>query len=172
MSYKFNKNNYDADRASKPKSSLPDAGSIVLVRLISESDAGFEWCGTKETKSKAGRAMLQVHCMVEKGYRGEGCWMLDYILLDNEYTDQRVGALLDATGHDMSKAQTFALDAKRLCGKHAYVRVKHEDYEGEPRARVAYWIVPSQYDNLGLANIHSDDSGPIEKPNSDEKLPF
>lgn len=180
MAYKFKGNKYDPERAVRSKSELPVAGSIVSVRIISKQDAGNkDGVGTAECVSARGNPMLVVHSVVEEGQQGDGCWLFDYIVLNNEYTDQRIGALLDATGHDMEK-DGHLVEAQQLVGKRGYVRVKHEPYKGEMRAKIAYWIVPSAYEVLGLAPLvqsktrpsKPEPEQPDESGGDNDPLPF
>ena len=146
MPFKFNSSKYDSS-ATKPKSSLPPAGSIQQVRVISRSEADQDWAGTVERQSSTGRPMLQIHVAVVGG-PSDDAWMLDYVILDNDWTEQRLGAVLDALGFDMS--QTYNLSAESLIGKTGFVRVKHETYKDKPTAKIAYWITRGQYAELGL----------------------
>lgn len=147
MPYKFSSTDYDPDKTVR--ASIPPVGSIVAVRIVGSDETEFDWAGTREKLSQAGNPILQVHAAVESGEPGEGCWLFDYIVLNSEYTGQRVGGLLDALGFDMS-AKGYVLDPRMLVGRRGYVKIKHETYKDEPRARIAYWVVPSQYDKHGL----------------------
>lgn len=147
MSFKFNGAKYDASAASKPKTSLPPAGSIQQVRVISRSQAGQDWAGTVERMSSTGRPMLQIHVAVVGG-PADDAWMLDYVILDNEWTPQRLGAILDALGFDTTASHNMT--AEMLVGRTGFVRVKHETYKDKPTAKVAYWITRGQYAELGL----------------------
>ena len=149
MAFKFKSKTYDPEKAAKGKSELPPAGGIVLVEVIGPQDGQEEWSGTRERQSKAGNPMLQIHVKVCDGQTGEGCWMFDYITYSNEYAEQRIGTLLDALGFDMS-VDGYNVQPSTLIGRKGYVRVKHEVYNNEPQARIAYWIVPGRYGDLGL----------------------
>lgn len=148
MSITYSASEYKPKGESKKKE-LPLSGGVVMVEVLSPADVDFDWAGTKETVSKrSGRKMLQVHLKVCPNQIGEGCWIIDYILLDSDFTASRIGQMLDALGFDVT--QNRKLNAKDLCGLRGYVRVKHEEYEGEPRARVAQWVSGSTRDRMRL----------------------
>jgi hypothetical protein len=150
MPYKFKRSDYDPKK--KAAADIPAAGSIVAVEVIGKKQVpDYDWAGTIEAESKRGRPMFRVHVAVCKGWEGEGCWMLYYILLDNEWVSQNMGSLLDGLGFDMSDGVSgYNVTPALITGKQGYVRVKHEDYNGEPRPRIAYWISPSRYEEFGL----------------------
>lgn len=178
MAFKFKTKNYDPEKAAKGSSELPDAGSIVLVEVVGEPD-GQEWAGTKERTSKSRNQMLQLHLVVCEGQTGEGCWMFDYLVYGNEYTEQRLGALFDALGFDMG-VEGYVVNPSSLIGRKGYVRVKHETFNDKVSAKPAYWIVPGQYDKLGLEAIVQGDHPRVdpvheagaEQGEGGEDLPF
>jgi hypothetical protein len=153
MPYKFKRSNYDPKK--KASSDIPAAGSIVAVQIVSKKEvADFDWAGTIETKSSKGRPMLRIHTKVCKGQDGEGCWIMEYIVLDNDYADQNIGSMLDALGFDMDGGVAgYNVTPSLIEHKRAYVRIKHEEYNGESRPRIAYWISPSRYVDLDLDPI-------------------
>lgn len=153
MPYKFNRKEYDPK--AKAKSDIPPVGAIVAVRVVGKKEVEeFDWAGTAEVTSSKGSPMLRVHVQVCKDYEGEGCWLLDYIILDNQWTGQNIGRLLDGLGFDLSDGVAgYNVTPELLVGKFGYVRIKHEEYKGEPRPRIAYWINPSRYADMDLPEL-------------------
>lgn len=139
---------------------MPEAGSIVAVQVVGPRPGkdGAEFGGTCERQSKSGNDMLQVHAIVEPNMVGASCWLFDYILLGTDYTEQKVGALLDALGFDLSVAG-YNVTPDTLIGRRGYVRIKHEEYNGETRAKIAYWISTVNFDKLGLEPLPQDEPG-------------
>jgi hypothetical protein len=168
---------YDAKerKESSGKSQIPLSGGVVMVEVLSPNDVEFDWAGTKITNSKkSNRKMLQVHTRVCKNQIGEGCWIIDYILLDSEYTSTRIGQMLDSLGFNADESRN--LNPHDLCGLRGYVRVKHEEYEGETRARVDRWIGSADQQRMKLAGTGGKRSGEgvqeAEEVEGQESVPF
>lgn len=178
MAYTFKASNYDRDAVARKSSSaeIPPAGSIVAVRIMADGETQYEWAGTKEKTSRSGRPMFQFHCVVDEGWEGERCWIIDYLLLDTDYTDARMGSMLEACGFDLD-VDGYNVTPEMFVNRRGYVRIKHEEYKGKTRAKISYWVSPSNYEKLGLEPLGAYEPAESEEiENNDEEgedgLPF
>ena len=107
------------------------------------------------------------------GYNSKLWFYLVLDPTDTKKTNQRIGAFFDSFGIvDANLANYRAWN-----GKVGAVRVKHEEYMGETKAKIAYCISRSKQDKLpeakftGMAQTASQAFSPVMDINPDE-LPF
>lgn len=113
------------------KQGLPAPGSIARVRIIPD--------GTEKSQSNAGNPMLIINAEIisekAKGYR-----MFDYIVDNADWTEKRLGKLLLSLGFDISN--DYDVTPSLIIGREGLVRIKHDSFDGETRAKIAYWLSP------------------------------
>ena len=126
----FNPKEYAESR----KASLPAAGSVVKVQIVKECG---DKLGTEIRESSTGHQMMVV-CAKILSPAGKGLHLFQYVVLDNEWTQKNIGRILTAVGIPVTKPVDFV--PKLIIGKVALVKVKHEVYEGEPQAKINYWL--------------------------------
>ena len=92
---------------------------------------------------------------------------------DTKKTNQRIGSFFDSFGITDVNLTNY----RAWTGKVGAVRVKHEDYRGEAKAKIAYCIARSKQDKLpeakfsGAAQTASQGFSPMMDINPDD-LPF
>ena len=154
--HQYDPGRYDPDAAGGIEP--PAAGSEVKCRILKE--------GTEYTESKSsGNPMLVVKMVVEEGQEGAGFHFWHYIVLNNEYVDQKIGALLDSCGLPTKTKQVIT--PMRLAGRICKVRVKHEEYKGESKAKIA-WLIPKKKQGF---KPEEGEAPPEEVPNTDQIQP-
>lgn len=152
-SWIFNPNDYEAkDFAPIPVGDHRVRISEVSERTFNSGNQGFE-------------------IVLEVAAHNSKLWY--YLVLDptdTKKTNQRIGTFFDSFGiTDVNLAHYRA-----WVGKVGAARVKHEDYNGSARAKVAYFIAREKQDKLpewqgsGSAASASSTFPPI----SDDDLPF
>jgi len=128
---KYDNKGYDPEQRQERK--LPPAGSEVWVQV---NPIGTQSYDTHDGRSSKGNEMIVLQCQVMADEPGAGTWMIDYIV-NNEYATQNIGRRFDAMGIPQQQCD---VDAAFFVGRIGKVKVKYEEYKGEPRARIAYWI--------------------------------
>ena len=153
MAYEYNPAGYDPDKAGA-EWELPTAGENRKVRILKD--------GTKDSKSKSsGNPQIELKMEVLENQQGAGCHLYQYIVMNNEWTDQNIGSLLASCG--MNPTQGMRISASTFIGKVATVRVKHDTYQGKTRAKVA-WFVRRE-------DAEADDQGGGGEPATQEQEP-
>ena len=93
-------------------------------------------CG--ERQSNSGNPMLEIKCVVEDGQKGAGAHLWHYIVLNNQYSISNIGAVLESCGE--LPEGTADLEPMDFIGLRGKVEVKHEEYQGQTKAKIAWWI--------------------------------
>ena len=100
---------------------------------------------------------------------GYAAKMWNYLVLDASdpaRTNQRIGEFFDCFGIT-SPAMG---NGKQWVGLVGAARIKHEDYKGEKRAKIAYWIARSRQEKLDAwKNVTG--SAPVAAPVSQVEIP-
>ena len=150
INWNFNANDYE-EQSFKP---IPAGDHRVRIE------------SAEEQVSKTGKEMIKLVLEVS-GYNST-IWHFMVFLSDNQkLTNQKLGEIFNSFG-----IQPGNLNLKTWVGKVGAARIKHEDYNGEPTAKIAYfigkekqdklapWVEPSSKASLtggGFAEISSDD---------------
>ena len=115
---------------------------------------------------KSGKDGYEITLSVS-GYSGRLWYYLVLDHSDTKKTNQKIGAFFESFGitdHDMSHYRNWA-------GKVGAVRVKHETYNGEQQAKVAFCLSKRNQDKLSPAKFA--DAAPSPAPViEDSELPF
>ena len=123
----------------------------------------------EEQTSNAGNQMIKLVLEVS-GYNST-IWHYIVLLPDNQkLTNQRLGELWNSFGIPQGN---FNLNS--WVGKVGAAKVKHEEYNGEPNAKIAYFIGKSKQDKLPAWKepSNANNSGFEEVPTpTDADLPF
>lgn len=121
-------------------------------------------CNQKESRS--GNQMLEVKAIVCDGQVGSGAHLWDYIVLGSSFTNNKLCAILEACGaRPEGQAELLPHDFVGLKGE---VQVKHEVYEGQTRAKIAYWRCKPK-ESASSANSDVSPDGVIDE---DDDIPF
>lgn len=145
-----------------------------------ESSGGFETpppglyraklaeCNVK--KSKAGNDMLECIYELSRGdYKGSRVW--DYVVL-NEASEWKLKQFLEAVGKIAGKkSEKGAFDPDEFEDAEVQVRLKHETYNDEPRARVAA-VLPLPEDDEDEEEIEVEDSEDDDDEGADEEYTY
>lgn len=108
------------------------------------------------------------------GYNSKLWYYLVVDLSDSKKTNQRLGDFFDSFGITDYNLSHF----RNWTGKVGAVRVKHEEYNGEQQAKVAFCLARSKQDKLpaarfgGTANVTSGATGGFAPVDDDFELPF
>ena len=96
----------------------------------------------EEQTSGSGRQMIKLVLDVS-GYNST-IWHYIVFMQDNpKFTNQKLGELWNSFG-----IQQGNFNLNSWVGKVGAAKVKHEDYNGEPSAKIAYFIKKDRQDNL------------------------
>ena len=119
----------------------------------------------EETHSRqTGKSMVKIKLQVS-GYSSR----LFIYIVDNEYANQNIGTILESTDTmDDVKAEGFKWSM--LIGRIGGVQVKHEQYDGEARAKVAYWLSRDKVETLPPWSEQKQQ--PSESELDDSDVPF
>ena len=110
--------------------------------LVAPGDHRVRIAAAEETVSKSGNDMIKLTLDVS----GSGSKLFYYLVFmpDNTtMTNTNLKRLWDSFGIDSGNLNTAS-----WVGKVGAVRVKHEDYNGDPQARVSYFIARNKQDAL------------------------
>ena len=156
MPYKWKKDDYDPDQTFQ----IPPIGD-VKVRITED---------TKERLSSSGNEMMEIVCEVIEG-PGKGSKLWDYVVF-NDYAPDRFGKIMDSCGIPTNADRMISPAV--LIGKVGIVHVRHEVFEGQKRAKVAWWVRPRDAQTSHVP--HDADEPPIENyhppaSSGDEDLP-
>jgi len=92
-----------------------------------------------EEVSAQGNDMLVLVVKVLDG-KAKGSHLWDYIVY-NDYAGKKIGNILHACGMDATLKRNVHPD--QLVGATGGVVIRHEIWQGEKRAKIAYWKMPS-----------------------------
>lgn len=96
----------------------------------------------EQTSSNSGRQMIKLVLDVS-GY-GSTIWHYIVFMPDNQkLTNQKLGELWNSFGIPQGN-----FNLQQWVGKVGAAKVKHEDYNGEPSAKIAYFINKDRQDKL------------------------
>lgn len=87
---------------------------------------------------------------------------------DPKQTNQRLGSFFDSFGISNTNLNAY----QSWVGKVGAVRVKHEDYNGDKSAKVAYCIAKNKQDKLPVWANNSAAADPRLTPVDEDDLPF
>ena len=152
--------NFNADDYQEPSFSVIPVGDH-RVRI---KDA-------EETKSQKGNDMIKLTLEVS----GHSSTLWDYIVFmpDNQQmTNRKLGGIFSSFG-----IQPGNLNVDSWKGMVGACRVKHEKYNGEDQAKVAYYLGKDKQETLppwsgGPASVTGGGSDFVPVTVSDEELPF
>ena len=121
----------------------------------------------EEQTSNAGRQMIKLVLNVS-GY-GSTIWHFIVLMADNQkLTNQKLGEFWNSFGIPQGN-----FNLQSWVGKVGAAKVKHEDYNGEPNAKIAYFIKKDKQDKLPAwqepNNANASGFVPVEQPSD---LPF
>lgn len=119
----------------------------------------------QERQSSSGNPMLEIKCVVEDGQRGAGAHLWHYIVLNNQYSISNIGAVLESC-RELPEGQA-ELHAMDFIGLRGTVEIRHEEYQGQDRAKIAWWIPPED-----AAAPPSNDVSPDGVVDEDDGIPF
>ena len=104
-------------------------------KLIPEGDCEVVITDAEETLSRSGNPVLKITMQpVEQEYERQYLW--HHIVLNNEYTEENIGRLLDSL--DYNPYESLQLDPSSLHGQTLTVHVFHDVYQGEKQAKMKY----------------------------------
>jgi hypothetical protein len=96
----------------------------------------------EEQTSSSGRQMIKL--VLDVSGHNATIWHFIVFLPDNQkLTNQKLGELWNSFG-----IQQGNFNLNSWVGKVGAAKVKHEDYNGEPNAKIAYFITKSKQDKL------------------------
>lgn len=124
MPYPYNGRNYDPD-AHGPRR-LPPVGNYRVTISGAEE---------KRSQSSGNMMMALTVEIIEGEYAG--CRMWDYVPYDDNAA-QKFGRILDSCGMDPTADAEIA--PSDLIGRTGMVKVRHELYKDEERAKLHFWI--------------------------------
>ena len=110
--------------------------------LIPAGDHRVRISSATEKKSKGGNDMIELVLDVS-GHPGSLFYYLVFLPNNKTMTNTNLKRLWDSFG-----IQTGNLNSSSWVGKVGAARVKHEEYNGDPQARVSYFIDKSKQDKL------------------------
>ena len=131
MAFNVNMAEYDASKNSG--SPIPIGKYHVVVN------------SAEDTRSQAGKDMIKLEMEIICGERGDesckGRRLWDYIVA-GEYATQKIGQVFHSCGFEPKTLEGVAISAQLFPGLQGEVKVKHENYNGEPSAKIGYWLTP------------------------------
>ena len=125
----------------------------------------------EEQTSSSGRPMIKL--VLDVSGHNATIWYFIVFMTDNpKLTNQKLGEFWDCFG-----IQQGNLNLNSWVGKVGAAKVKHEDYNGEPNAKVAYFIKKDRQEKLPAwkepSNTSASGGGFEEIPTpTDDDLPF
>jgi len=128
--WKFNAENYDPEKSFDV---IPVGDHRVRIEEVEE-----------QISKSSGNNMLKL-TIKASGYSSKLFHYLVFMDDRPEITDQNLGKIFDSFGIPQGDMNLFG-----WVGKVGAARVKHEQYEGKPQARIAYFINRSKQDDLPL----------------------
>ena len=150
IEWNFNSNDYE-EQSFKP---------------IPVGDHRIRIASAEEQTSNSGRQMIKLVLDVS-GYNST-IWHYIVFMPENvKLTNQKLGELWNSFG---IQAGNFNLQS--WAGKVGAAKVKHEDYNGEPQPKVAYFISKDRQDKLPAWKEPSNASTPEMTEVEEFELPF
>lgn len=128
MKWTFDANQYDANKTFEL---IPVGDHRVRIETVEEQiskNTGYEMF--KLTLSASGYGSKLFHYVVFMPDRPE-------------ITNQNLGTIFDSFGIQQGNMNIYEWQ-----GKVGAVRVKHEQYDGKPQAKIAYFLLRSKQDDL------------------------
>ena len=128
MKWTFDANQYDANKTFEL---IPVGDHRVRIETVEEQiskNTGYEMC--KLTLSASGYGSKLFHYVVFMPDRPE-------------ITNQNLGTIFDSFGIQQGNMNIYEWQ-----GKVGAARVKHEQYDGKPQAKIAYFLLRSKQDDL------------------------
>ena len=152
IDWNFNSSDYE-EQSFKP---IPVGDHRVRIASAEEQTSGN------------GRQMIKLVLDVS-GYSST-IWHYIVFLPDNQkLTNQKLGELWNSFGIPQGN-----FNLQQWVGKVGAAKVKHEEYQGEPNAKIAYFINKDRQDNLPAWKEPNKSSGSFEEipTPTDADLPF
>ena len=125
----------------------------------------------EEQISSSGRQMIKLVLNVS-GYNATIWHFIVFMPENQKLTNQKLGELWNSFGIPQGN-----FDLNTWVGKVGAAKVKHEDYNGEPNAKIAYFISKDRQDKLpvwkepGNASLTGGDMEAVPAPANDD-LPW
>ena len=121
----------------------------------------------EEQTSNSGKQMIKLVLEVS-GYNSTIWHFLVFLPENQKLTNQKLGELWNSFG-----IQQGNFNLQSWVGKVGAAKVKHEDYNGEPNAKIAYFIKKDRQDKLPVWQEPNSGSGFEAVPTpTDADLPF
>lgn len=96
-----------------------------------------------EKASKSGNPMLEFILRVLPNQVGANTPLWWYLVSNNDYYNRNLGSVCRAVGINPGGIPT----PEKFKGKVGLVQIKHEEFEGKPRAKIHYWLETDQPEN-------------------------
>lgn len=128
MKWTFDANQYDANKTFEL---IPVGDHRVRIETVEE-----------QISKNTGYEMLKLTLSVS----GYGSKLFHYVVFmpdRSEITNQNLGTIFDSFGIQQGNMNIYEWQ-----GKVGAARVKHEQYDGKPQAKIAYFLLRSKQDDL------------------------
>lgn len=128
MKWTFDANQYDANKTFEL---IPVGDHRVRIETVEE-----------QISKNTGYEMLKLTLSVS----GYGSKLFHYVVFmpdRSEITNQNLGTIFDSFGIQQGNMNIYEWQ-----GKVGAARVKHEQYDGKPQAKIAYFLLQSKQDDL------------------------
>lgn len=135
--------------------------------VLPEGDYRVKVENAEKKVSKSGNDMIELSLQVS----GTNRKLFHYIVFMEdrpEITNQMLTQFFDSFGG----IKEGELDSKKWKGKIGAVHVKHEEYNGEKRAKIAYFINSSKQGNLPAWKEAESETYTVQNNADDDDLPF
>lgn len=153
IDWKFDSNDYE-EQSFKP---IPVGDHRVRI------------ASAEEQTSNSGRQMIKLVLNVS-GHNATVWHFIVFMSENQKLTNQKLGELWNSFG-----IQQGNFNLQQWVGKVGAAKIKHEDYNGEPNAKVAYFINKDRQDKLpawkepntassnstGIEEVHFSDDGDL-----------
>ena len=156
INWNFNSNDY-SEQSFKP---IPVGDHRVRIASAEE-----------QTSNNSGRQMIKLVLDVS-GYNSTIWHYIVFMPENQKLTNQKLGELWNSFGIPQGN-----FNLQQWVGKVGAAKVKHEDYNGEPNAKIAYFINKDRQDKLPAWQEPNGGNAPVQNtPNMTEvvveDLPF
>lgn len=128
IGWKFDANQYDPNKSFEL---IPVGDHRVRIETVEE-----------QISKNTGYEMLKLTLSVS----GYGSKLFHYVVFmpdKSEITNQNLGTIFDSFGIQQGNMNIYEWQ-----GKVGAARVKHEQYDGKPQAKIAYFLLRSKQDDL------------------------